>query len=145
MSVETTPHKEKPHVTLLRKGSNSRMALKEKIVQIYEAFFQGEDPSRGNANFWDEMFLLKVNTGFIENEIDKLSGEGLVNLKENFNLLFYKAVENLRYDNHIRTVNALQTLCALIRGIFKKSCGSYGFDTINLLVGFDAADSVMQN
>ncbi|XP_050395850.1 armadillo-like helical domain-containing protein 3 [Patella vulgata] len=137
--------KEKTHVILLRKGSNSRMALKEKIVQIYEAFFQGEDPSRGNANFWDELFLLKVNTQFIEAEIEKLSGEGLLNLKENFNLLFYKAVESLNQENPIRIINALQTLCALIRGIFRKSTGNYGFDIINLLIGFDAADSVMQN
>ena len=30
----------KSHSLLLRKGSSNKIALKEKIVQIYEAFFQ---------------------------------------------------------------------------------------------------------
>lgn len=32
--------KEKAHSHLLRRASSQKMALKEKIVQIYEAFFQ---------------------------------------------------------------------------------------------------------
>lgn len=120
------------------------MALKEKIVQIYEAFFQGEDPSYGNPNFWDELFLLKVNTTFLESEIEKLSGEGLMSLKDNFNMLFFRATECLKQENPIREVNALQTLCALVRAIFRKNYGTCGFDVINLLVGFDSAEAVMQ-
>ncbi|KAL4232385.1 hypothetical protein ACF0H5_009953 [Mactra antiquata] len=134
----------KGHSVLLRKGSSSKMALKEKIVQIYEAFFQGEDPSAGNPNFWDELFLLRVNTTFIETECEKLSGEGLMSLKDNFNLMFLKSVETLKQDNHIRTVNALHTLCALTRGIYRKTLKDYGFDVINILIGFDSAESVIQ-
>lgn len=121
------------------------MALKEKIVQIYEAFFQGEDPSAGNANFWEELFLLKVNTVFIESEIEKLSGESLLSLKENVNLLFYHAVEILKQDNPVRTVNALHTISALVRGIYKKNLRDSGFDVIDILIGFDVAESVIQS
>lgn len=135
----------KSHSLLLRKGSSNKIALKEKIVQIYEAFFQGEDPSTGNANFWDEFFLLKVNGTFIEAECEKLSGEGLLALKDNFNLLFDRAVAALREDKPIRVVNALLTLCALVRGIYKKNLKDYGFDVINILIGFDSAETVLQS
>ena len=39
-SSDPQPGREKSHSHLLRKASNQKMALKEKIVQIYEAFFQ---------------------------------------------------------------------------------------------------------
>lgn len=131
--------------SLLRRGSHSKKALKEKIVQIYEAFFRGEDPSTGNPNFWDELFLLKVNTQYIESEFDKLSGEQLVELMETINNLFYKCVEALKQESPIRIINAIQTICALIRGVFQKCVGNYGFDVINILVGFDSAESVLQS
>lgn len=40
MSQDGVAGERKGHAVLLRKASSSRMALKEKIVQIYEAFFQ---------------------------------------------------------------------------------------------------------
>ena len=40
MSAEAGSGDRKSHSLLLRKGSSNKMALKEKIVQIYEAFFQ---------------------------------------------------------------------------------------------------------
>ncbi|XP_055874531.1 armadillo-like helical domain-containing protein 3 [Biomphalaria glabrata] len=140
-----TGTKERPHSILTRKSSTQKMVLKEKVVQIYEAFFHGEDPSSSNSNFWDELFLLKVNTQFIESEIDKLNGETLLELKENLNLLFYKATQALKEESNIRKINALHTLCALVRGIFRKNHGNYGFDVINILVGFDSAESTLQS
>jgi len=31
-------------------------------LHVWNVTFQGEDPSMGNPNFWDELFLLKVCT-----------------------------------------------------------------------------------
>ncbi|XP_013385441.1 UPF0668 protein C10orf76 homolog [Lingula anatina] len=134
----------KAHPSLLRKGSSHKMALKEKAVQIYEAFFKGEDPSLGNRNFWDELFLLKVNSPYIEKQFESLSGEQLLALKENVNTLCYQCIQTMKQDHPIRTAHAMQTVAALIRGVFKKSLGNYGFDVINILLGFDSAEVLMQ-
>ncbi|XP_033632908.1 armadillo-like helical domain-containing protein 3 [Asterias rubens] len=131
--------------TLLRQGSDRKMALKEKILDIYDAFFKDQDPSRGNANFWDELFLLKANVKYIESELGAMDPQRLLKLKENINMLFYHSVVALREDHPIRLVNALQTLCALVRGVHKKTLSDHGFDVINILIGFDAAESLMTN
>ncbi|ESN94986.1 hypothetical protein HELRODRAFT_186013 [Helobdella robusta] len=133
--------------SLLRRGSQTKRILKEKVVQIYGLFFRNEDPSQGNPNFWDELFLLKANPQFIESEIEKLSGEQLIDLMLMLNKLFQKSVEASLQDNHIRINNAFQTICSLTRGVLTKcsSSSSTGFDLINILIGFESAEVVMKN
>ncbi|KFM81008.1 hypothetical protein X975_10907, partial [Stegodyphus mimosarum] len=41
-------------------------------------------------------------------------------------------------------MNSLQTMCALVRGIYGKTHTDYGFDVINLLIGFSSAEHLMQ-
>ncbi|KAG8230648.1 hypothetical protein J437_LFUL010665, partial [Ladona fulva] len=127
-----------------RSGSGSKRQLKEKIVQIYESFFRGDDPSLGNPNFWDEFFLLKPKVPHLEGEIQKLSGDQLISLKENINALFAQCVARLGDEHSLRVVYALQTLCTLIQGIYKKTLGECGFDVINILMGFDIAEQLME-
>ncbi|GAB6024992.1 hypothetical protein CHUAL_010085 [Chamberlinius hualienensis] len=127
-----------------RHNSASRKQLKEKVVLIYEAFFKGEDTSLGNPNFWDEFFLLKPNTSYLLTQFEKLNGDQLLALKDNINSLFYHCVKVLKEENHIRVANGLQTLGALVRGVFVKSSGDNGFDVVNILMGFDAAEGLMK-
>ncbi|XP_046386239.1 armadillo-like helical domain-containing protein 3 [Ischnura elegans] len=127
-----------------RSGSGSKRQLKEKIVQIYESIFRGEDPSLGNPNFWDEFFLLKPKVSHLEGEIQKLNGEQLISLKENINTLFAQCVTRLGDEHSLRVVYALQTLCTIIQGIYKKTLGECGFDVINILMGFDIAEQLME-
>lgn len=126
-----------------RSGSGSKRQLKEKIVQIYESFFKGEDLSRLNPNFWDELFLLKPKVSYLESEILRLNEDQLIAAKENINCLFIQCIETLGNDHQLRVVYALQTLCGITSAVYKTS-GQCGFDVIDLLVGFDTAEQRMK-
>lgn len=88
--------------TRKRSGSGSKRHLKEKVVQIYESFFRGEDLTTDNPTFWDEFFLLKPKIPQLEAEIHKLSVEQLMNMKESMNLLVFQCIEMLGQEHHIR-------------------------------------------
>lgn len=130
--------------TRKRSGSGSKRPLKEKIVRLYESFFKGEDAWKNNPTYWDEFFLIKPNVTNFEAEIQKLSNEQLISLKENINLLFAQCINTLGNDHNLRVVYALQTLCAVVNAVYKKTTMESGFDVINILMGFDVAETRMQ-
>lgn len=132
--------------TRKRSGSGStKRQLKEKVVQIYESFFKGEDLEKTNPIFWDELFLLKPKVASLEGEIQKLSNEQLLLLKDSINSFFAHCVHTLGHEHHIRAAYALQTLCALVNAIYQRTAMENGFDVINILMGFDVAEERMQN
>uniref|UniRef100_A0A8C0IDK5 Armadillo like helical domain containing 3 n=1 Tax=Bubo bubo TaxID=30461 RepID=A0A8C0IDK5_BUBBB len=129
---------------LLRKSSASKKPLKEKVVLMYDEIFTTEDPSKCNPRFWEELFLMKVNLEYLEGKLEALDGEELMKIKDNINCLFQHCIQALGEEHPIRVVNALQTLCALIRGVHQKNKSTSGFDIINMLVGFDKAELCMK-
>ena len=48
------------------------------------------------------------------------------------------------YSYLIPMLVVFQTLCALVRAVYRKRLGDHGFDVINILIGFDAAEAQMQ-
>ena len=72
-----------------RSGSGGKKVLKEKIVEIYESLFRGDQIAIGNVNFWDEFFLLKPKMAALEGEIGKLQADQLAGMRENLNVLFH--------------------------------------------------------
>ncbi|XP_077294273.1 armadillo-like helical domain-containing protein 3 isoform X2 [Arctopsyche grandis] len=130
--------------TRKRSGSGSKRQLKEKVVQIYESFFRGEDLTSNNPTFWDELFLLKPKVIQLEAEIQKLNPDQLSNLKDNINLLFSKCVDTLNQEHQLRIVYSLQTLSALASAVYRKMNLESGSDIINTLIGLNAAEVVMQ-
>lgn len=130
--------------TRKRSGSGSKRQLKEKVVQIYESFFRGEDLTKSNSSFWDEFFLLKPKVIQLETEIQKIPPEQLGTVKENINSLFIQCIETLGHEHNIRVVYAMQTLCALVHSVYKKATAESGYDVITLLMGFQNAEEKMQ-
>lgn len=108
--------------TRKRSGSGSKRHLKEKVVQIYESFFRGEDLTTDNPTFWDEFFLLKPKIPQLEAEIHKLSVEQLMNMKESMNLLVFQCIEMLGQEHHIRYLNLIYVFINIIFVTFDKLC-----------------------
>ncbi|KPJ04282.1 UPF0668 protein C10orf76-like [Papilio xuthus] len=118
-----------------RSGSGSKRHLKEKVVQIYESFFRGEDLTSDNPTFWDEFFLLKPKIPQLEAEIHKLTVEQLNNMKENMNLLVTQCIEMLGQEHHIRLVYALQTFSALLTTMYQRAAQEPSINIKLILLG----------
>ncbi|GAM23000.1 hypothetical protein SAMD00019534_061750, partial [Acytostelium subglobosum LB1] len=131
---------------LLRKedSEGKRKALKEKFVEIYEAFFNGEDPSKDQPSFWEQLFLIKVNIPFLERCIILTSEDHLLALKPNINKIFTHCCQWLRNSDAIRITHILETLSVFLKSIFRKKFNNFGFDILNILCGIDAADIVFK-
>ncbi|KAJ0183259.1 hypothetical protein K1T71_001235 [Dendrolimus kikuchii] len=130
--------------TRKRSGSGSKRHLKEKVVQIYESFFKGEDLTTDNPTFWDEFFLLKPKIPQLETEIQKLSVEQLINMTESMNTLVAQCIEMLGQEHHIRLVYALQTLSALIMTMYQRVIQDSTINIKSILIGTENADFKMQ-
>uniref|UniRef100_A0A8C4IMW0 Armadillo like helical domain containing 3 n=1 Tax=Dicentrarchus labrax TaxID=13489 RepID=A0A8C4IMW0_DICLA len=130
---------------LLRRTSSSKKPLKEKVVLMYDEIFAKEDPAKNNARFWDELFLMKVNLEYLESKLESVDGEEVQRIQDNINSLFHHCVQALGEEHQIKVVNALQTLCALFRGVHQKNKSASGFDIINMLMGFDKAEQRMKD
>jgi len=126
-----------------RSGSGGKRALKEKIVEVYESLFRGEQIALGNSNYWEEFFLLKPKMAILEGEIGRLQADQLAGMRDNLNALFHECVAHLSHQHQIRVVYALQTLVGVIRAVYKKCVQLSGFDLVNFLIGFDRAEQEM--
>lgn len=155
----------KPIAATMAMGSSKKAGFKEKIVQMYEVLLRGDDPQIAfGQQFWNEFFLLKPKVSHLESEMTKLSQDQFNSCRANLNRLFEECVANLECrDRPIRVVYSLQTLCGLVKAVFRKQQGTttannsspamqspsdegggmLGFDLINALVGFDNAENRM--
>ncbi|KAF2072371.1 hypothetical protein CYY_006317 [Polysphondylium violaceum] len=129
---------------LLRKEDNvgGRKALKEKFVEIFEAFFNDEDPSSGDPKFWEQLFLLKVNIPFLERCIILSSEDRLLVLKSKLNNIFTQSCFWLKNSDPTRLSHIIEILSIMLKSIFRKKFNNFGFDVINILCGIDKADTV---
>ncbi|CAG2166751.1 unnamed protein product [Oppiella nova] len=96
----------------------SRKALKEKVVQIYEALIEGKEPFSENNNFWNEFFLLKANGNALELELKSITN--IHTIKPIVNLMVSESINAVKSDNNMRVANSLITLCSLFKVMSEK-------------------------
>lgn len=118
--------------------------FKEKFVSIYELFFKGDDFIVKPASFWEELFLLKLNSNYIINEFKNIStNEDLIKLKKNINFLYNKAIEFLKIEtNPFRLHNVIHTLYLFTYSIsVTTKIKLNSIETLEFLVGIDNAEA----
>ncbi|VDK38176.1 unnamed protein product [Taenia asiatica] len=116
-----------------------RSMLKEKVVQVYEKLFAGQDITGGRAEFWDEFFLLRVNIKVLLSYFDKVPQEHITNLKPHLNRLYGECLQRALNTSHWqRIANALQTADCLLLGAFQsKNITLSSEDRLKLLIPTD--------
>lgn len=119
--------------------------FKEKIIILYDAIFNGDDITSSYPNLWDEIFLLKVNVTYLETLIDSKSADALLQIKHNVNEFTSRCCLALKQEHQIKILNALQTLCAVMQSLFRKKFNNFGYDVIDILLGFDNASDTMKS
>ncbi|KOB63960.1 Uncharacterized protein OBRU01_24664, partial [Operophtera brumata] len=89
-----------------------------------------------NPTFWDEFFLLKPKIPQLEAEIQKLSVEQLMNMKESINLFVAQCIEILGQEHHIS---------ALLMTMYQRASQDVNLNIKTILIGSDnSADAKMQ-
>uniref|UniRef100_A0A3P8U416 Armadillo like helical domain containing 3 n=1 Tax=Amphiprion percula TaxID=161767 RepID=A0A3P8U416_AMPPE len=89
--------------------------------------------------------VVSVNLEYLESKLESVDGEEVQRIQDNINSLFHHCIQALGEEHQIKVVNALQTLCALFRGVHQKNKSASGFNIINMLMGFDKAEQRMKD
>ena len=94
-------------ITPLSSAPVTSSMFKEKFVSLYEALFAGKELYRKEL-FWEELFLLRVNSQFLENQILQKSEEELKQITRILHAIFQAALDTTQDSQHHRRTNALQ-------------------------------------
>ncbi|KAI8826216.1 uncharacterized protein EV422DRAFT_564027 [Fimicolochytrium jonesii] len=129
---------------LLRPGVGDQPPLREKVVSMYEELFQGREiPAEDDDEYWQEIFLLKVNTSFLSSVISSASEPELLHLASSISALFTRAIDTLHDRLPLRQGHAAQTMTILFEAVYKKF-PNRSFDVLNVLTGMDNADTAFK-
>ncbi|KAA3671709.1 uncharacterized protein DEA37_0004264 [Paragonimus westermani] len=126
---------------------NQKGFLKEKVLQIYDKLFQGQDITQGRAGFWDDFFLLKVNVKWLNTHFEKAVSDDLIILKPQLNRLLLQCLHTAEHDKHrIRVANAIQTMDALVSGVYRcKTPADSTMDASEFLLNPEQVTDFMQH
>ncbi|KAA0199029.1 hypothetical protein FBUS_03594 [Fasciolopsis buskii] len=132
--------------TNLDRKKNPKGSLKEKVLQIYDKLFQGQDIAQGRAEFWDDFFLLKVNVKCLTSHFEKSNKDDLTLLKPLLNRLLLQCLHAAQVETHrIRVANAIQTMDVMVAGVYRcKGISDADFSASDLLVSNKQAVEFMQ-
>ncbi|EFC48169.1 predicted protein [Naegleria gruberi] len=144
-SGSLTPKNQISSLQQITSTNGSSGVFREKYIAMIETIFNYRDetnkPFEKPDSYWDELFLLKINIGFLENTIVLQTEEELMNIEQTIlNPFCLKCLFYLNDDSQIRRANAIQTLCIIFKGLFSKKWNNFSVRIMSLVCGFQSAD-----
>ena len=135
----------------MREAQGSKFALREKWVLLVEQLLRGYDaaslspPGQDPSVFYDGLFLLKVNSPFLQQQLAALSVDALVKppIITSIRSLVSQAILRLSDPSPVRMRHALEMLIGVMVGVLSKKFPNYGTDVVEVLVGLREADVQM--
>eukprot|EP00037_Helgoeca_nana_P016321 m.153648 g.153648 ORF g.153648 m.153648 type:complete len:712 (+) comp23464_c0_seq1:121-2256(+) len=101
---------------------------------------QGTDPAESRPAFWDEFFLIKVDTVYLRIKLRNIDARGLLEIRKTLHIVYDQCILSLGSAIQIRAANAMLTLGILLQESFsKQGFKNFAYDVIEAIVGFDYA------
>mmetsp|Transcript_35290 Transcript_35290/g.92285 ORF Transcript_35290/g.92285 Transcript_35290/m.92285 type:complete len:716 (-) Transcript_35290:29-2176(-) len=106
----------------------------------WNQLLKGVDPAEERKTFWDEFFLIKVDTKHLRMQIRKVDAARMVEIRKTLHVIFDHCVDSLTSPIQIRAANAMLTLGIWIQEAhLKTGFKNPTYDVIDAIVGFEEA------
>ncbi|KAH8881190.1 DUF1741-domain-containing protein [Thozetella sp. PMI_491] len=117
--------------------------FQQKIVQLYDELFQGDDDEDHPEGFWREFFLLKPDRASLRRILDGIAPGELQDDELRTRQLFSRAVAALKNpQGQVADLHALDTLSTFLIAVLGKKYTNPSSDIITVLAGLDYVDTV---
>ncbi|CAF4409011.1 unnamed protein product, partial [Adineta steineri] len=105
-------------------------------------FIKGDQPWLENGHYWDDFFLLKVNSKYLLEELERTYIEKPSILKPQLNIMFDQCLVFINSTHRIRQLNAYYTICILIHVISRvNQRNGFGYPALDFLCGTEGAEN----
>eukprot|EP00035_Acanthoeca_spectabilis_P001335 m.79355 g.79355 ORF g.79355 m.79355 type:complete len:703 (+) comp10796_c0_seq1:77-2185(+) len=106
----------------------------------WSQLLQGVDPVKKRPAFWDEFFLIKVDTKHLRVALRRLDIHDFLGIRHTMHIVYDHCIDSLGSPIQIRAANAMLTLGILLQEAFaKQGFKNFAYDVIDTVVGFDEA------
>ncbi|KAH3766802.1 DUF1741 domain-containing protein containing protein [Pelomyxa schiedti] len=116
--------------------SKAGTVLAEKFCLCLDLILRNADVCK-EESFWSDFFMLKVNSGYIQSVLSRMSPDVLAANKAHINMLFSKCCDMVNKSDSTRSLRALELLCPLFNTMLHLSFASaqFGYSAIDVICG----------
>ncbi|KAI4161783.1 MAG: hypothetical protein LQ342_004616 [Letrouitia transgressa] len=119
--------------------------FQSKIDYLYEELLKGDSDIALTNGFWKEFFLLRPNTTKLRQRLEDFSADDLLQIQDETQQLFARAVAEAKSGNGVSDEFALDTLTVFLGSVLVKRYTNPSSEIITVLAGLDEVDYVFSD